>query len=130
MTPQEQQRLRQHQNYIQKGQVFFDRLIAYYEKEPLLNSTDIFDRTLSTIRLKYLNRQFLLELIYNEENGYGQILVFKSEEGTEFWPTPKFIKKPESQIFFDNPGNVYISRMVAHMYPDNSAEDIIREISK
>jgi len=130
MTPQEQNRLRQHQNYIQKGQVFFDRLIAYYGQEPLLVSTDIFERTTDTIRLKYLNRHFLLELSYNEENGYGQIRVFESELGTEFWTNPKFISKPTSLIFYDSPGNVFISRIVGHSDPDNSAEDIIKEITK
>lgn len=130
MTPQEQNRLRQHKNYIEKGQVFFDRLIAYYTQEALLNSTDIFDRTESTIRLKYLNRHFLLELSYNEQNGFGQIRVFESELGTEFWDNPKFIPKPTSLIFYDSPGNVFISRMVGHSDPDNSAEDLIKEITK
>lgn len=130
MTPQEQYRLKQHQTYIQKGQVFFDRLVAYYEQEPLLVATDIFDRTESTVRLKYLNRHYLLELCYNEENSFGQIRVFESELGTEFWINPKFILKPTSLIFYDSPGNVFISSMVGHRDPENSAEDLIREITK
>ena len=130
MTRDEEIRLNQFKRHINKGLIFFDQLESFYQTVEVLNNDDIFARSANTIRLKYLNRHYLLELTFNEASGLGQIVVYKSEEGTEFWPDPKFIRKEECLIFFDMPGNIILGGGRPHPYPDRAAEDIIREITK
>ena len=129
MELNEEKRLLQLKKYENIGQQFFDQIIEYYNNEEVLDNNDIIERKNTTLRFKYARRQYLLELSYNNKNGYGQILVYTARKGTEFWDNPEFIIKENSQIFFDISGNIYFNS-IAHQYPNKCAGDIIKETTK
>ncbi len=124
-------RLTHYKNFEEKGQSFFTQLFSYYANEPLLNLDDAYERTETTMKLKYLRKQYILELTYNEEYRLGQICVYHMKVETQFWTLPEFIKKESCIILYDHAGNMFTGEnRTTSAYPDNCAEEIISEITK
>ncbi|WP_405567131.1 hypothetical protein [Polaribacter sp. Asnod6-C07] len=132
MTHQEEYRINTFKKNIENGKRIFNQLLNYFHKEEVLNTEDIaYYKDEIIIKLIYLNRPYLLELTYNENLKLGQVLVYETETGTHFLPEPKFKLKATSEIYFDEPGNIFIGNSTSAVpVPSKAAELIILEVCK
>ena len=131
MTHQEEDRIETYKQFIENGKGFFKQLKDFFNNEPLLDANDICDIKENIIGLKYLYKNYVLELLYLEQEKLGQIVVYETVPGTHFLSEPQYQIKNSSEIYIDYPGNnIIANKRVAYGQPSRSAEAIIGEICK